>query len=278
MSNDRQATAGGALFEYFGLAGKVALVTGGGSGLGRAIAEGLLKAGAARVYIASRKLEKLERVARELSPDGRCLPLEADLSSLDGVRGLAASLQARENSLDILVNNSGIGWSEPFETQSEKGWDKVFQINLKAPFFLTQALLEALSASATPADPARVINIGSLAGEIDNGSGTFPYGLAKGAVHHATRMLALELADRHITVNAIAPGRFESKLTEFVKEDEERYRRETALVPLKRWGADADIIGLAVFLASKSSAYITGSTTLLDGGLSLVHPIKLGVE
>lgn len=264
--------------QMFSLKSKVALVTGGASGLGRAMAAGLLAAGAERVYIASRKLDALESAARELSPEGRCIPLQADLSTLDGVRQLAEALRAREAKLHILINNSGIGWSEPFDTFSEKGWDKTFQLNLKAPFFLIQSLADALAAAGSERDPARIINIGSLAGEIDNGRDTYAYGLSKSAAHHATRMLALELAPRHITVNAIAPGRFATRMTTWVVEDQERYQREVDLVPLKRWGEDGDVAGLAIFLASPASAYITGSTTLLDGGLSMVHPINLGNE
>ena len=264
--------------SLFSLDGKVALVTGGGSGLGYAVSAGLLAAGAARVYIASRKAPVLEKAARELDPDGRCIAISADLSTVEGCRSLAEALQKLEPKLHILVNNSGIAWGAPFGEFPEKGWDKVFQLNLRAPFFLTQALADTLAASGSEMDPARVINIGSIAGEMANGTDTFPYGLSKGALHHSTRMLASELGPRNITVNVIAPGRFATRMTKNVVEDESRYQRETAMIPLRRWGVDRDIGGLAVFLASPASAYVTGATIAIDGGLSIYHPLTLGAE
>jgi NAD(P)-dependent dehydrogenase (short-subunit alcohol dehydrogenase family) len=263
------------LQRLFGLDGKVALVTGGAGGLGRAITEGLLEAGAARVYIASRKLAQLKDVAEELSKDGRCVPIAADLSNIAGCKGLAEEIGRREKALHILVNNSGTPWSAPFASFPESGWDKVFALNLKAPFFLTQALAPLLAAAGSQKAPARVINIGSVAGNISNGAGTYPYGLSKGALHHATRMLALELAPQNILVNAIAPGRFATRMTKYVTDDQPRYDAEVALIPTHRWGADDDIAGTAVFLASHASAYITGATVPVDGGTQLVHPFDM---
>jgi NAD(P)-dependent dehydrogenase (short-subunit alcohol dehydrogenase family) len=260
------------LQRLFGLDGKVALVTGGASGIGRDIATGLLGAGAARVYVASRKLAGPE-AADDLAADGRCIPLAADLSSVAGCRALAAAVSEREPKLDILVNNAGAAWGAPFESFPEAGWDKIFDLNLKAPFFLTQALVERLAAAGAPDDPARVINVGSIAGEIANGTGTFPYGLSKGALHHATRMLALELAPRRITVNAIAPGRIATKMTAYVTRDQERYDREVAMIPAGRWGQADDMAGAAIYLASRAGAYVTGVTAIVDGGTRLVHPL-----
>ena len=263
------------LQRLFGLDGKIALVTGGGGGLGQAITAGLLEAGAARVYIASRKGAALKGTAESLSPDGRCIAIEADLSSVDACRTLASRIDEREKALDILVNNSGAAWSAPFASYPESGWDKLFQLNLKAPFFLVQALTPLLAAAASEDDPARVINIGSVAGEIANGKGTFAYGLTKGALHHATRMLALELAAKKITVNAIAPGRFATKMTRYVTDDAPRYQAETDMIPLHRWGQQDDIAGTTVFLASRASAYITGATVPVDGGIQFVHPFDM---
>lgn len=263
------------LEQMFGLKGKVALVTGGASGIGRAMAEAFLAADAERVYIASRKAAALEAAAAEISPEGRCLPLVADLGSVEGCRALASEIAGREPSLHILVNNSGAGWSAPFDAFPESGWDKVFQINLKAPFFLVQALAEQLAAAGTQKDPARVLNIGSVAGQIDNGSGTYPYGLAKRAVHHATAMLALELAPRWITVNAIAPGRIGTKMTQYVAADADRFAQEIEMIPLHRYGEPQEIAALGVYLASPSAAYVTGSVVTVDGGLRLLHPFDM---
>lgn len=264
--------------DCFSLGGKVAIVTGGGTGLGHAVSEAFLAADAARVYIASRKLAALERAAQTLSPEGRCIAIAADLSSVEGCRHFAREIAGRERAVHVLVNGSGIGWAARFDDFPESGWDKVFQLNLKAPFFLIQALLERLESGGGDEDPARVINIGSIAGKIANGSGTFPYGLSKGALHHATRMLALELGARGISVNAIAPGRFETKMTKFVQEDRARYERELGMIPLGRWGRRSEIGGVAVFLASRAGAYLTGSTIVIDGGLSLHHPLHMVAE
>ena len=263
------------LQRLFGLDGKVALVTGGAGGLGQAITAGLLEAGAARVYIASRKLQALERVADTLAKDGRCVAIEADLSSVAACRKLVEQIGSREKKLDILVNNSGAAWSAPFEEFPESGWDKLFQLNLKAPFFLTQSLVPLLAKATSAEDPSRVINIGSVAGNIAYGKGTFAYGLTKSALHHATEMLSLELAPQNITVNAIAPGRFATKMTRYVTDDTPRYRAETDMIPLHRWGADDDIAGTTIFLASRAAAYITGAIVPVDGGLQHVHPFDM---
>jgi NAD(P)-dependent dehydrogenase (short-subunit alcohol dehydrogenase family) len=250
------------LTELFGLDGKVALVTGGGRGIGRMIAEGFVAAGAARIYVASRNPEGAEEMG--------CIPLAADLTSEAGCRMLAADLSAREPRLDILVNNSGASWLAPLETYPEAEWDRLFQLNLKAPFFLTRALLPLLEAAGSPDDPARVINIGSIAGSLAESQSCYAYGLSKGALHQFGRMLAKELAPRHITVNTIAPGRFATRMTKGITDDAVRYARDAAAVPLGRWGAADDMAGLALLLASRAGAYITGSAMPLDGGTTLL--------
>lgn len=254
------------------------MVTGGGSGLGRAITEALLEAGADKVYIVSRKLPVLEQVAIEISPEGRCIPVAADLSSVAGCQDLADTFRTREDRLDILVNNSGVGWVAPFKGYPENGWDKAFQLNLKAPFFLVQALVDQLAAGAALDRPSTIINIGSIAGEIAKAGGSFAYSLSKGALHHATRMLALELGPRNISVNAIAPGRFTTNMTTYIVSDEKRLAHETAMIPLSRWGKPEELGGVAVLLASPAGAYITGATIVVDGGLALQHPLVLGME
>jgi NAD(P)-dependent dehydrogenase (short-subunit alcohol dehydrogenase family) len=195
--------------------------------------------------------------------------LVANLATEAGCIKLAQEIAARERKLDILVNNSGASWLAPLEAYPEAAWDKVFQLNLKAPFFLARALAPCLEDAASDSDFARVINIGSVAGEIAGSMGAYAYGLSKGALHQLTRMLALEFAARRIAVNAIAPGRFPSKMTISVLEDPVRYEAELASIPLKRWGVADDIAGAAVFLASRAGAYSTGTILLLDGGVLL---------
>lgn len=249
------------LAELFGLEGKVALVTGGARGIGRMIAEAFVAAGVARVYVASRDPGD--------AADIGCIPLAADLASEAGCRALAADIATRESRLDILVNNSGASWLAPLESYPETEWDRLFQLNLKAPFFLVRTLLPLLEAAGSAEHPARIINIGSVAGSIAESQSCYAYGLSKGALHQLGRMLAKELAPRHVTVNAIAPGRFATKMTKGITDDAARYTREAAAVPLGRWGSSDDIAGIALLLASRAGAYITGATVPLDGGTAL---------
>ena len=253
----------------FGLDGKVALITGGGRGIGRMITEAFTGAGAARVYIASRDGDALAQAAAEIAADGRCVALTADLATEEGCRKLAEDLAARETRLDILVNNSGATWMASFESYPESEWDRLFKLNLKAPFFLTRALLPLLEREAAGDEPARVINVGSIAGENAESMRCYAYGLSKGGLHHLSRMLAKELAPRGIAVNAIAPGRFATRMTKAIAEDPERFARDAALIPLGRWGCDDDAAGVALLLASRAGAYLTGTVIPIDGGASL---------
>ena len=250
--------------NLFDLSGKVALVTGGSRGIGEMIAEGYVASGV-RTYISARKAEACNATAERLSAQGECISIPADLSSLDGVNHLANEIKAREKQLDILVNNAGATWGAAIEEFPESGWDKVMDINVKGPFFLTQALLPLLEAAATPEDPARIINVGSIDGLNVNKMGTYSYGPSKAAIHHLTRTFASHLADRNITANAIAPGPFPSKMTAGVAQTMgEEIRRH---VPLKRWGEPADMAGAAIFLASRASAYVSGAVLPVDGGI-----------
>jgi NAD(P)-dependent dehydrogenase (short-subunit alcohol dehydrogenase family) len=242
------------------------LVTGGSRGIGLMIARGFVEAGA-RVYICSRTAEVCDQVAGELSMIGNCISLPCDLSNLDVVSALVQDLGDREEKLHILVNNAGAAWGEPLESFPEQGFDKVTDLNLKSLFFLTRDLLPLLGNAATPEDPARVINIGSIDGLRVPFVPNYSYAAAKAAVHHLTRMLAVHLSGRAITVNAIAPGFFPSKMTKtLLEEHREVFERAC---PLGRIGEPADMAGIAIFLASRAAAYINGAVIPVDGGHSL---------
>jgi NAD(P)-dependent dehydrogenase (short-subunit alcohol dehydrogenase family) len=190
--------------DLFSLTGRVALVTGGSRGIGRMIATGLLHQGA-KVYITARKAAACDATARELSSTGTCISLPIDVSTVEGARQLAAEIGRREPALDILVNNAGAAWGEDFDTFPEAGWDKVVDLNMKAPFFLTQALHEALKRGAK-ARPAKVINIASIDGISVNQWETYSYAASKAGLIHLTKRMALRLAQDNIVVNGIAPG------------------------------------------------------------------------
>lgn len=250
--------------------GKICVVTGGSRGLGFYMARGFLEAGAAKVYITARKAEACIKAAEELSQYGKCIALPGDISSLDGIRELAATITNKEERIDVLVNNAGAGWGAPLEKFPEIGWDKVMDLNVKTPFFLTQALLPLLKQDKSTDRTACVINIGSVAGIVGDSISNYSYGPSKAAIHQLTRNLAKELSDSHIRVNAIAPGRFFSKMTEYVSNDEKLYKAECDAIPLHRWGKAEDIAGVAIMLASKAGAFITGQIIPVDGGTTLV--------
>ena len=253
------------MIDLFDISGKVALVTGGSRGIGEMIAEGYVANGV-RTYISSRKAEACDATAERLSALGECVSIPADLSGLDGIKALVEQIKRREDKLDILVNNAGATWGEPLEEFPEHAWDKVMDINVKGPFFLTQALLPLLEASASAEDPARIINVGSVDGLNVNRLPTFSYGPSKAAVHHLTRVLASHLASRNITSNAIAPGPFPSKMMAGTLDKFGEQIRQG--VPLKRIGEPADMAGAAMFLASKGANFVTGVIVPVDGGIS----------
>ena len=258
------------MFEtLFSMKKKVCVVTGGSRGLGHHMAQGFLEAGAARVYITARKAEACAATAKELSQYGECVALPGDVATSEGIRQLADVLHARESHLDVLVNNAGTGWGARFAEFPEKGWDKVMDLNAKSPFFLTQALTPLLKKNASAETTSAVINIGSIAGILGRGLDSFSYAASKAALHQVTRILATELANDHIRVNAIAPGRFHSKMTDYVSNNREAYERELRTIPLHRWGDAPDIAGVALMLASQAGAFITGQIIVVDGGTSL---------
>jgi NAD(P)-dependent dehydrogenase (short-subunit alcohol dehydrogenase family) len=253
------------LEELFSLKGKVALVTGGSRGIGLMIARGYIAAGA-KVYISSRKADVCDAVAKDLSRDGECISLPADLSTEVECRRLAGEIHTREPALHILVNNAGTNWGAPLETYPDSAWDKVYALNVKGIFHLTRALLPLLEKGARPGDPARVINIGSVDGIRPPILENYAYAASKAAVHHLTRVLAARFAGRAITVNAIAPGPFESKMmAATLAQFREMIEGE---VPLHRIGEPEDMAGVSIFLASRAGAYLTGAIVPCDGGIS----------
>ncbi len=256
-----------ALHRLFSLAGKTALVTGGGQGIGRMIAQGLIEAGAV-VYIASRKLDQCEQTARELSEFGECHALAADLSTEEGCQALVAAYLDQQPSLSILVNNSGANWGAPFAEYPDAAWDRVMNLNVRGAFTLTKLLTPALSAAGSADDPSRVINIGSIHGlhVPEQSLEVYAYAASKAAIHHLTPVLAKRLGPMHITVNALAPGPFESRM---MKQTLERMGDQLAsMSPLSRIGRGDDIAGAAIFLASRAGSYVTGSVIAIDGGIA----------
>jgi NAD(P)-dependent dehydrogenase (short-subunit alcohol dehydrogenase family) len=252
------------LEALFSLRGKVALVTGGSRGIGEMIAGGLLGAGA-KVYVAARKREECEATARRLAAEGEVAALPGDLSTQAGTRALAAAIAEREPQLHVLVNNAGANWGAPLAEFPESGWDKVMNLNVKAVFDLTRFLLPQLQAASRPGDPARVINVGSIDGIQVPLLETYSYSASKAAVHHLSRVLARRLAPS-VTVNAIAPGPFESKMmAETLRNFGEGIRKSC---PLQRIGEPDDMAGVAVYLASKAGAYVTGAVIPVDGGIA----------
>ncbi len=250
--------------DLFSVAGKTALVTGGSRGIGMMIARGFVENGV-KVYISSRKADVCDAAAAKLSEFGECISLPADISTLEGIEGLSKALAEAEEKLDILVNNAGAAWGAPFADFPENGWDKVMDLNVKSPFFMTQKLLPLLKAAASEEDPARVINIGSIDGLSTPMMETYSYPASKAAIHHLTHVLAARLAPHDITVNAIAPGPFESQMTEFMMDN---FRQEIERAnPRKRIGTPEDVAGTAIYLTSRAGAYTTGAIIPLEGGI-----------
>lgn len=253
--------------DLFSVAGKTALVTGGSRGIGYMIAEGLLNAGA-RVLIAARKAEELADAHRRLAELGSCTAVQADISNPDGARALARAVTAAANTLDILVNNAGATWGAPLEEFPELGWDRVMHTNVEGVFHLTVALLPLLRAAATADDPARIINIGSTDGLKPSGIDNYSYSASKAAVHMLTRHLAQRLGPDGITVNAIAPGPFLSRMTRSILGAEEGRSYVAQRMPLRRIGRPDDAAGVVIFLSSRAGAFLTGTIIPLDGGMT----------
>jgi NAD(P)-dependent dehydrogenase (short-subunit alcohol dehydrogenase family) len=258
----------GILDDYFGVAGKIVLVTGGSRGIGEAIAESFIEAGA-KVYICSRSETACAETAERLSKKGFCVAISADLSREEGRQKVVSELREREDRLDVLINNAGAIWAAPLAEYPEAGWDKVFNLNVKGLFFLIRELTPMLEKAGSHVDPARIINIGSIDGFHIPKHETYAYSSSKAALHHLSKHLADQLAPRHITVNVIAPGMFPSKMMQgtLEKHGEEKVIEK---VPLKRLTNDVDMAGAAIYLASKASSYVTGAVLPVDGGTATV--------
>lgn len=256
----------------FGLKGKTALITGGATGIGRMAAEAMVRAGA-RVLLASRKGDACEAVAAELNALGASGSAEGfagDVGTEAGVDALVAAVRDRTDTLDILMNNAGITWGAPMGKFPFAAWEKVNAVNVAGVFDLTQKLLPMLVASGSIDDPARVINVGSVMGEREMGDGAYSYSASKAAVMHLTKILGKELAGHAVTVNALAPGPFVSRMTAFATGDEAMREKVGGDVPLRRVGRDEDIAGCVLFLAGRGGAYVTGGIIPVSGGINVM--------
>ena len=251
--------------QLFSVRGKVALVTGGSRGIGEMIARAYVDNGV-KVYITARKADACDALAKELSRSGECISIPADISRMDEINRLGREIQQRESRLDILVNNAGASWGADFATFPESGWDKVMDLNVKSPFFMTQRVFELLEAAGSEEDYARVINIGSIEGMRTSHLEAYSYAASKAAILHLTRMMAKYLANKHITVNAIAPGYFPSKMTDAIPEEESEVIE--GHTPMRRWGRPEDMAGVALYLSSKASGFVCGAVIPVDGGLA----------
>ena len=249
--------------NLFSLANRTALITGGSRGIGRMIAEGFLAQGA-RVYISARKAAACDATAKELSAYGHCVSLPADVSTIDGAKALMEAYSKHESSLGILVNNAGAAWGAPFEEFPESGWDKVVDLNLKTPFFLTQMLTPMLKKAATD-HLAKVINIASIDGISVNPQETYSYAASKAGLIQLTRRMALKLAPERIAVSAIAPGAFASDMNKDARDHGDEVKQR---IPAGRIGEAEDMAGAAIYLASRAGDYVMGSTLVVDGGVT----------
>lgn len=249
--------------QLFSLKGRSALITGGSRGIGRMIAEGFLAQGA-RVYISARKAAACDQTAKELSAFGHCVSLPADVSTLEGAQALVDAYAKHESALDILVNNAGAAWGAPYDEFPESGWDKVVDLNLKTPFFLTKALTPMLKKAATD-HLSKVINIASIDGISVNPQETYSYAASKAGLIQLTRRMALRLAQDRIVVSAIAPGAFASDMNKLARDHGDEVKER---IPAGRIGTPEDMAGAAIYLASRAGDYVMGSTLVVDGGVT----------
>lgn len=260
--------------DLFSIEGKTAVVTGGSRGIGFMIAGELLRVGAGRVYICARRAEACDAAARELSKFGECVSVPCDVGSAEGVEILAAAVESREDGLHILVNNAGVAWGADVDSHPAEQVDRVLHVNVTSIFAVTQRFLRLLRAAASAADPARVINIGSIDGMAIPMSLNYGYSASKAAVHMLTRHLAHALVQDHVNVNAIAPGLFPSRMTRWVFEGPGGPESAISAIPMRRAGTAEDIGGTAIYLASRAGAYLTGVVIPVAGGLATIESTR----
>lgn len=249
--------------SLFSLEGRVALVTGGSRGIGKMFVEGLLAAGCARVYISARKRDQMQATIDEFGAD-RVIGIPADLSQMDGMIALADELKSREDHLDILINNAGAAWGQPYLEFSEAGWHRTMDLNVKTPFFLTQKLHDLLVAGGKQGHPAKVIHVSSIDGQRINPWETYAYQASKAAVIQLTRRMAARLIQDNIVVTSIAPGAFPSEMNKAAKDAPDT---SASGIPAKRIGTAEDMAAAAIYLCSRAGDYVVGDTITVDGGV-----------
>src|SRR5258705_2574677 len=261
--------------NLFSLQSRVALVTGGSRGIGKMIAAGFLSQGAAKVYITARKAGPLQAASKELTAEYgcECLALPIDISSLAGIEMLATEIKKREPKLDSVVNNAGAAWGADFDEFPESGWDKVMNLNLKTPFFLTKALAAPLRAAVTAERPAKVINIASIDGIFVNPQETYSYAASKSGLIHLTRRMAVKLIRDHIVVSAIAPGPFKSDMNKAARDHADEVSKR---VPSGRIGTDEDMAGGAGVFPSRPRGFFWGAPPPGAGRVRFPHPRRAG--
>ncbi len=251
--------------NLFDVSGKVAVVTGGSTGIGRMIAQGFVENGV-KTYITARKQPALDEAAAEMSEFGECIAIQSDLSTMDGLNSFADAVLAKEDKIDILINNAGATWGADVDEFPEAGWDKVMDLNVKSIFFLTQRFLPALRAAGSKEDPSRVVNISSINGITHPHMNNYSYSASKSAVIQLTRHMAADLGPDNININGIAPGFFPSKMTKHLLAEVPE-ETEVAGAPVARLGSAEDAAGTAIYLCSRGSNYLCGHTIVMDGGV-----------
>lgn len=254
--------------SLFDIKEKIVLITGGAQGMGYMIAEGMVKAGA-KVYITSRKQSACDEAVAALSQFGECAGITTDLDTPGAIKALAEHFNACESQLDVLINNAGRTWGAPLESFPDSAWEPVMAVNVQGPFTLIRDLLPLLQASGiiNEEDPARIINIGSIAGKLVEPIAAYSYFASKAAIHHLTHVLAADLAPHNITVNAVVPGYFPTKMTAHIRNEEDSMAAFKSRIPLGRLGTHQDITGICIYLSSRAGSYVTGGEHIIDGGL-----------